>query len=118
MIGSQGAAQIVVPGPHIEVRGEGRHQQRAEVARDNARMADMLVQSGAWEWFVAQCEAKAAAYERQLSSAAQELSPRAEDRHRGRIEAYRAMPDVVTKVAVAHAKAQQKAQQEQQEQST
>lgn len=92
---SDDAAHIVIPGPHIEVRDDSltaKQQRRMEEARDHAIMAGTLAESPAWEWFKDRCSSKARTYTGMLADASRELSPREEDRLRGRIEAYTHMP--------------------------
>lgn len=80
----------------IQVTGEMTEQQRRLlVERQNAMQANTLLKSGAWEWFEAQCEAKARVFERALLDMGHKMDPRDEDRFRGAAEAFRGMPRMV-----------------------
>jgi hypothetical protein len=101
-------------GPRVVVANQDPRQRKQQVSTENMAMARTLAGSEAWPWFRAQCEAKAAALEKQLVSVAGKHDPRDEDRWRGEIAAYRGLPMLIDKVAQRHEKLKQQQAKEQQ----
>lgn len=98
-------------GPRIDVAHQDRDERKMQVSRETMAMVTTLVECGAWPWFVAQCEARAGVFERQVLAVGKAADPRMEDRWRGMADAYRQMPKLIEQVAAKAAKQQPKEQQ-------
>ena len=99
----------------VQVVNQDPNERRFRESAEDMAMANELVNSPAWQWYVGKCEGKARALERALTDVNAMHDQRKEDRLRGSIDAFRRMPQLVNQVAARHARLQEKQQQEQQQ---